>query len=308
VKTRIALILLSCIPVILTAQQLPNSDFENWTNTPPHSIYSGYDQPDNWATGNAALNVAPGATAPTQKTTDAYSGTYAAKLVTQSIFGQLAAGNLFSGTFALNLTHPEQSAQIGIPYTDKPTGFNVYYKYTSVSGDSCAIYVYLFHKNTSTLKRDTIGRAYFQSTTSTSSYALLSLPITYSTTDTPDSIAVVFTSSAGGGQFKGRAGSTLFIDNFSLDFTVTNTSTALESTGAAFYPNPANAQVTLSNAPSNAGTLYLYNAQGERVRTMEWSGSLAPMFSLNGLTSGVYNAVVITGDEKIFSSKIVVKQ
>ncbi len=295
------------LPFVSMAQQLPNSDFENWTNTPASGNYRAYDQPDNWATGNAVCNVAPFTDAPTQKTTDAYSGTYGAKLITRSIFGQIAAGNLFTGTFALNMTHPEQSAQIGIPFTNKPTAFNVYYKYTSVTGDSCAIYVYLYHKNTTTGKRDTIGKANFQSTTSTTAYELLSLPITYTTSDTPDSIAVVFTSSAGGAALKGRAGSTLFVDAFSLDYTTTGTHAELSSTGAAFFPNPSNSQVTLSNAPSDAGTLYLYNNLGERVREVQWNGSFAPVFSLSGIPNGVYTAVIVTREEKYFSGKLIVK-
>ncbi|MBC7449853.1 MAG: hypothetical protein H7259_00035 [Cytophagales bacterium] len=48
----------------------------------------------------------PGLTAPTKKTTDAQHGTYAAQLTTQKIFGQLAAGNLFTGVFKLDLSNP----------------------------------------------------------------------------------------------------------------------------------------------------------------------------------------------------------
>ncbi|MBC7449852.1 MAG: PCMD domain-containing protein [Cytophagales bacterium] len=96
-----------------------------------------------------------------------------------------------------------------MPYSDRPTAFNVYYKYISVKGDSCAIYVLLFKYNTVTKTKDTIGRGNFLSNTSVAVYTPLTIPITYKSAAIPDSITMVFTSSAAGAKFKGYVGSSL---------------------------------------------------------------------------------------------------
>lgn len=289
-------------------QQLLNSDFENWTNHPGSGGYTSYDEADNWATGNAATNISPGLTPPTTKTTDAQHGTYAAKLTTQSIFGQIAAGNLFTGRFQLNLTNPVKSAQMGIPYTAKPTAFNVYYKYTSVSGDSCAIYVLLTKYNTTTKKRDTIGLGDFKTHTTVTSYTLLQIPITYTSTEIPDSISAVFTSSADGGNFRGRVGSSLTVDNFSLEFAALSTTTSLNSISAVLYPNPARSNVYLSNAPAESGTAYFYNALGVLVASQKWNGTRTPEFSLSNMPGGFYTCTFVTSEATVFAGKLLITE
>lgn len=305
---KVYILLLFCISTFSYGQQLLNSDFENWTNHPGSGLYSSYDEVDNWASGNAAVNIVPGATPPTTKTTDAQHGNNAVKLTTQSIFGQIAAGNLFTGRFQLNLTNPVKSAQMGIPYVAKPTAFNVYYKYTSVSGDSCAIYALLTKYNTVTKTRDTVGFGQFKTHVTVSSYTLLHVPITYRNTETPDSIAMVFTSSADGGNFRGRVGSSLTVDNLSLEFDALSTTASLASVSAVLYPNPATAQVVLSNAPSESGTVYFYNVSGKLVASQKWSGTVTPTFSLDDMPAGFYTCKFITSDEMVFAGKLLITE
>jgi hypothetical protein len=297
-----------CISGYSYGQQLLNSDFENWTNHPGSGGYTSYDEADNWASGNAATNISPGLTPPTTKTTDAQSGSYAAKLTTQSIFGQIAAGNLFTGKFQLNLTNPVKSAQMGIPYVAKPTAFNVYYKYTSVNGDSCAIYALLTKYNSVTKTRDTVGIGEFKTHVTVSSYTLLHVPITYKNAETPDSIAMVFTSSADGGNFRGQVGSSLTVDNLSLEFSALNTTTALNAVSAVLYPNPAQSSVYLSNAPSESGTVYFYNAFGTLVESQKWSGTVTPEFALTNMPAGFYTCKFVTSEATVFAGKLLITE
>ncbi|WP_299248286.1 PCMD domain-containing protein [uncultured Cytophaga sp.] len=306
---KLYILLLCGISTHSFGQQLANSDFENWTNHPGNIVYTSYKEVNNWASGNAALDVAPGVKAPTSQTTDAQNGTYAVKLTTQTIFGQLASGNLFTGKFKLNLTDPIKSAQIGTPYSSRPTAFNVYYKYASVKGDSCSMYALLTKYNTSTHKRDTIGLGSFVSSTSVNTYTLLNMPITYTSTEDPDSISMVFSSSADGGNFRGQVGSTLTIDNFSLDGVPSLSTTAsLASISAVLYPNPAQSRVVLSNAPSESGTVYFYNVSGSLVRSQKWIGTRTPEFELENMPVGFYTCKFITSDETVFASKLLITE
>ncbi|ABG60747.1 PCMD domain-containing protein [Cytophaga hutchinsonii] len=302
------ILIFACLAISAQGQQLLNSDFENWTNHPGSGGYSSYDEADNWASGNAAVNIAPGLTPPTTKTTDAQHGNAAVKLTTQSIFGQIAAGNLFTGKFQLNLSNPVKSVQMGIPYVSRPSAFNVYYKYAPVNGDSCAIYVLLTKYNTSTKKTDTIGRGHFSSTANVSVYTLLHIPVTYTSTAAPDSIAMVFTSSADGGNFRGQVGSSLTVDNFSLEFEELSIATSLAAVSAVLYPNPAQSRVALSNAPSESGTVYFYNVAGKLVSSQKWTGTVSPEFALDNMPAGFYTCKFITSDTAVFSGKLLITE
>ncbi|MBO9698846.1 MAG: PCMD domain-containing protein [Sporocytophaga sp.] len=293
---------------LFAQQQFSNSDFENWTNHPASAPFTPYDQVDDWASGNDLLQLATGVQPPTEKTTDAQHGTYAVKLTSRKAFGQLASGNLFLGTFKLNLVEFVKSAKFGIPYTDKPSAFNVYYKYTPVSGDSCSIAIYLFKWNTVSKSRDTVGVGYFQTNQTVSSYTLLTVPVEYKSEATPDSATMTFASSAGGKDLKGQEGSTLFIDNLSLDFTTLSTTSPLANIGTALFPNPAKDEVKINNAPFASGTLYFYNNQGVLVSTKTWNDTSSPSFNVSDLAPGYYTCKIVSEEQKSFSTKLIINQ
>ncbi len=303
------LIILLSSTSIFAQQQFLNSDFENWKHYPSSTPgFSSYDQADHWASGNDLLTLAFGVQPPTEKTTDAQSGTYAVKLTSRTAYNQLAAGNLFLGTFQLNLTNYPASVKLGSPYTDKPSGFNVYYKYSPVNGDSCSIEFYLFKWNSASNQRDTVGYGYFKTNQTVSNYTLLSAPITYIKDVTPDSATMVFSSSGGWKQLKGQAGSTLFIDNLSLDFITLSTTSPLANTGATLFPNPAKDIVQLNNAPFTSGTMYFYNNQGSIVSTKVWNSASSSSISVSDLAPGYYTCKIVSEEQKSFSTKLIITQ
>ncbi|MDD3875893.1 MAG: PCMD domain-containing protein [Bacteroidales bacterium] len=197
-------------------QPLPTNvndgDFENW-----EAFTSGnntYEEPKSgwWATLNVLSNL--GAPKTAIKTSDAHTGKYAAKLVT-SQWGELTLpGILLSGVFDFNA--PNMIIE-GKPFTDKPLTFKGFYKYTSVNGDSGAIYANITKYDFQAVKRDTIAEARFPVYNTISTYTPFEVDLNYLMTDvTPDSLSIVFASSADGGNFNGSIGSTLFIDDVSL--------------------------------------------------------------------------------------------
>ena len=146
-------------------------DFEDWGEAGVSSrkypiLLSNHNA---WSTGNSGVAIVLDADPyPTEKTTDSYAGTYAAKL--QTIKGlnipsinlniPIFAGSLFLGEFNANLTNPLLSLKLGRIYSEtngKPATFTGYYKYTPgsvftdkngnpIAGriDECSIYAVIF--------------------------------------------------------------------------------------------------------------------------------------------------------------------
>lgn len=153
-----------------------NFMFENWTVNPDGNYYIPYEIVEEehqniWASGNSGFSlIAPEKKPeayPTQRTTDAAQGTYAAYLETKStgslgaLVGMpIAPGNLFLGSFDAPkaLTAPLEATVFGIPFNKKPLRLTGAYKYvsggpiTDKSGkpvtperqDLCDIYAVLF--------------------------------------------------------------------------------------------------------------------------------------------------------------------
>lgn len=154
--------------------------FEQWTldpvakyNTPYETVFS--EDQYVWASGNSgfallATDKVPEAY-PTQKTSDAFEGNFAAQLETKStgslgamVGMPIAAGNLFLGSFdgAKAMTAPLEATIFGVPFNRKPFRFTGAYKYTSGGNvkdktnteiiparpDECSIYAVLFKTTT----------------------------------------------------------------------------------------------------------------------------------------------------------------
>ena len=125
----------------------------------------------------------------------------------------LITGSLATGTFN-EMETPPNNMHLGMPFTGRPEKFIGYYKYTDNGGDSCSIYAILSYWDGSA--RQEIGRAELKSTLTVTSYTKFDLTFNYTTADTPDSISVVFASSAAGDQMVGNVGSTLYIDSIAF--------------------------------------------------------------------------------------------
>jgi len=196
---------------------LPNMDMEEWITTPNYENPS----PDGvWASANKVVDLNPDIYPVLLfKTEDAYSGDYAAKMVTNIAIGMpLLTGSLSTGLFSVNLENPLKSMIRGVPYKSRPIRFQGYYKYTGVEGDSCEIRTTLSKWNVAEHKRDIIGEAIYRTTDTIQEYTHFDLPVIYFSSDIVDTIEMVFAASAGGEYFIGEAGSTLYVDDFSLIF------------------------------------------------------------------------------------------
>lgn len=199
------------------ANVLPNMDLEEWIT------YPNYENPAPegvWASANKVVDLLPGVYPVLLfKSEDSYSGTYAAKARTDSASGMpLLTGSLSTGLFNVNLLNPLKSLITGVPYKSKPTKFQGYYKYFGVGGDSCEIRTTLSKWNAATKERDVIGEVVYRTTDLVDVYTFFDLEVVYFSAEEPDTIDVVFAASAGGEYFKGKIGSTIYVDDFNLIF------------------------------------------------------------------------------------------
>lgn len=207
---------------LCTAQQLPNSDLEEWTLFPSsNQLFEDYEEPSGgvWSTGNGVAHIAPNSIPPTTKTTDAHSGQFAARLETQTVFGQIASGSLFTGRFSLDLSNPRNSAKLGVPFTGLPVRFRGWFKYQPAEGDSCSANCELTRWDPQSGRRVSIARArrvYLQAIPTWTQFDVEFVYLEQGAI--PDSITMSFASSAGAEFLKGVQGSTMFVDDLSLSY------------------------------------------------------------------------------------------
>lgn len=218
--------------------QLPEGGFNNWTPF----LLNTYSEPTGgwWTTLNTLSTL--GGPVTVSPSTDVHSGAYAAKLETKQWGTLLLSGLLTSGKFINAAPFIKQ----GQPFTDKPSRFKGWYKYAPVSGDSAAIVAILTKFNTISGKPDTIARTINVIKNSSSVYTQFDFKFDYSVTNiNPDTIKIVFVSSADGANMKGQNGSTLLLDDISLEYTTDLQEILMPEFTIEAYPSPSSYQVQL---------------------------------------------------------------
>jgi hypothetical protein len=165
-----------------------------------------------------------------------------------------------------NITNPTQSAKLGVPFTARPTHFKGYFKYTPTNGDSALVYARLIKVVNG--QRTQVGIARQVVLGNVPNYTLFDIPFTYQSAAAPDSIIVVYTSSAAADNLNApQVGSVLWVDNSSLEIRV-GTSLNLERMVAVeTFPNPAIETVNLRlSAPlKEAADLQFWTIDGKMV-------------------------------------------
>lgn len=214
--------------------EIPNLNFDTWTQS-GKNWYANADASDSyWATGNSGVTLIKDATTVPVEGSEARNGK-AAKMTT--IDGVMmvgaAAGNLFIGTYKTNMLNPSASVSFGRDYAGaRPVKLSGYYKYTScainygskpgtLTTDECNIYIRLWDAN-----GEEIGFGEFVGSESVDTYTPFEITINYSNTQKrPAKLTIVATSSRYGGDFEGSkvvgqvgAGSTLWVDDFELSY------------------------------------------------------------------------------------------
>lgn len=278
-KTLLASMVVLTVAGSASAQTIPNAGFETWVDQ------MIYEEPENWATFNAALMAAPDADAPVSKSTDAHTGIYAARVANQigdfndDGDNDTLAGLLFTGH--INIITEEFSS--GFPFTARPDSLTGWTKYVTTANDSYRIGVMLTKWNPVTHESEEVGSVMFLGGAS-AAYTRFHAGITYLSNATPDTALVMITASAD--EDNVMAGSDLLVDDLAF---VTNSTAGLETlhnASFAVYPNPAHEKLEVRN--NTATQLTLFDVSGKQVASFDVSNQ--PNFTIPtaAFDNGVY--------------------
>jgi hypothetical protein len=202
----------------------------------------------------------------------------------------------------------EPYIQNGRPYTETPSKFKGWYKYSPVNGDSAGIGAILTKFNTGTGQKDTLATAIKAITNDVQTYTQFDIDFDYKMTGiNPDTIIIVFTSSGDGENFMGEVGSTFIIDDILLEYT----SGLQESLSPEFtihaFPSPADEQLSLefNNHHPEKLMCYIYAIDGRLMRRFSPSGKKYQL-DVSSWQQGKYIVQAFVQNNFVSSAKFIV--
>jgi hypothetical protein len=259
---------------------VPNAGFETWTDSISCGTWSGVEFPGFPPLYPAVYTL--------KRTTDKHSGTYAAKITSAVISGlgnSPGVGTL--GTVDLTT----QTIKGGIPFTEKPATMKFWYKYQPVTGDTMFVFIGLFKRNGSVT--DTVAKGSFQLSQTVSAYTQQTITLEYLLpTVTPDSMNIIALSS----QASIHAGSTLYLDDLTLEGLFVGVPHVNLASEISLSPNPSNGMVTVETGSNLVSKVRIINAIGQEVYATTFTSRKS--LNLQHLPKGLYVAEIASGDVK----------
>lgn len=267
ILTYFALLLTFSASFCATYAQIPNSDFEKWTN----------EFPDDWAIHHPYRGQI-------WKTTDAQSGSFAAEGIPRRLS---APGYPFLGYAAIGMT----SSKFRVEYDYSV--LRGYYKFFPQQGDVLQISIILFKDG----NQVGFGESILDKTVTR--YSPFEVKINYGQLRAqPDTAFIIIRITDPTRPWGAHHDSRMFIDNLSFDsitkverenFTVATNSSLNQN-----YPNPYNSSTIISYNVNEEGEVKLevYNRLGQQLATLvnenQQRGYHAVQFNGAGLSSGIY--------------------
>jgi len=295
-KKYITIIVLAVLTLKAAAQDtVPNPSFERWSNDTATLTGIGtkipYLNPTGWTTVNS-VTLAEGGEAGVTRSSNAYSGNYAAQLRTDSL---AIASITIPGVMLLGSINIEtQKITGGVPFTGRPDSLYFYGEYIPAKGkvDSGLAYVLLTDWNTKTNRRDTVGFGGILTFGLDSPYGQFNIPITYNPqySEVPDTIQIAFSTSYS--FYNPPAGSLFLIDDlsFSADTSVATGVNIIANKGfsVSCYPNPTKSNLNiLISQPKSGMIIKVYDVLGRNLMNVNNEG-LITTIDVSSLASGTY--------------------
>ena len=247
------------------AQQLENSGFEQWEN-----VGTGEEEPLSWSSTKTSDNSSLNALAPQviSRTTDAHTGTYAAKLINKNVpFVNIVANGIVTNGIIHTTTNPQDSyvytdvnsSDHSQPFTSYPDSIVGWYKYVPQGNDVGNIQV-LLHSSYGQLPIDAstsvIALAEFDFS-SNSNWTRFSTPFNYY--PTINNPAYILCNISAGDSTQAVANSELKIDDLELIY---NTTTISNEETNSLHVTYVNDHLQFSNVVKEINYA-IYNVQGQ---------------------------------------------
>jgi hypothetical protein len=242
-----------------------------------------------------------------KESTDVYAGNYSLKLVSgnvmSSVFLPGAMGNITIETAAM-----PPSVILGRPFASRPAAIEGFHKYIPVDGDSAAIEIILKKGGVE------IGSGKQIITSEVSTWSRFSVPVNYSSSETPDTIIILFAASAKYDftslttlmACEGQKGSALFLDDLTLDYSVGIKEMLAPEIKVSVYPNPSKEQITVQIAKEVQGTVIVYDYLARKVGEYPVNGTQIKI-DVQNYAKGAYLLNVIENNKVITTSRFVKK-
>ncbi len=279
---------IACMISISDAQT--NLNFENWGPSNMGSFI-----PTGWTTFNMDLLGFPESTF--QETANPGEGSSSVKMVNTSGYTPVFGYDIIGGVVF-------QSS----PYTDKPVSVDFMYKSNILATDTGWFLVTLQHWDGIQSVVDAEAKMTFSGAPVTS-WTTVSLPFQYYTSNTPDTISIMITSSNNVVP-QPTAGSELQIDAIAFDTSAVDTSAASidmpntlnKHDELTLYPSPTNGIVEFKKDINEPVEISIFNYSGELVRVLFIERT--KKLDISDLNKGLYLAKVKTSD-KCYTQKII---
>ena len=281
------LIILGFIFSNISAQALSNGGFETWASGNPAS----------WSTSHSCI---AGSTLESQETNIVYQGSSAIKLVGGTV--PAPANIAYPGFAHYGTAAYDNSLQdfdlnsVAFPY--RPDSIQFAYEYAPSGNDSANVFGNLFSGSQGNI----IGLINVNLGAS-ASYRLVTVPVTYMSGSTPDSMNLTFYS---GGLFPPVAGSTMYLD--AVKFIYNGSTTGIEPVAGGvdvtIYPNPATSKLYINVSDKMVGSgVKVFSVLGNEVMNCELISTHDAM-DVSTLSEGIYIYRIINKNDKtIYTGK-----
>lgn len=289
----------------LSAQTIPNADFEQWNSdeeatgwTSTFSMdlmmttfeYSSVGKSSNSHSGYFAMGLHPSAidlmlTSYTLPGV-AHLGTFNPDVDLTSMLGGFGGGGgLDAGSFI------ESMVQGGIPCNSVPQSVKMWIRYVPASGDAMSITVRCYSNG------EVVAEGVHNQTNTSYGYEQITIPVTASSSTTPDQMNIIFNCGS-------QDGTELFIDDVEI---VTGGSGISENANVVFSvsPNPTSDVMTISPTVDGSYGAVLFDLGGKTI----WEGSHLngdTQVDVTSLSEGVY-FLKVTANGLSRTQKVVVR-
>ncbi len=299
------LLLLMCLvwaAMHISAQTLPNSDFELWDDE------ASYPSPESWNTPNKYTLLAN--IYVVEQSTDAYSGSYAASLETKliDVLGTqvLVPGAITFADFAVDVMNQTFSYSGGYFMQQNVQQLTGMYKYQNEGNDSATILMYNF-RNREGEAYDTIGYGYTY-LHDAEEWTPFEVNMKYINGHVPDTFNVLFMSTTDEGLMDlTHVGSHLLIDSLAIHTNTGILNLWEKPIALHVFPNPATTHISFEAVEIAKGRqLILSDPAGRVLLEKEFQNKIINL-PLSGFPQGVYAYTVTEGNRIVNSGSFIKK-
>ena len=285
-KTLTTIIIALIVMSIDANAQIPNSNFEDW-----ETDINGNLNPLLWETTNDAPSVS------VEQYSPACSGDISMLVKPFDAGGFILAGISYTD-FAFNL---------------RPTQITACIKATVMPGDVVLV-MFSSHRGDSDIEQDSIVAAgdscTFKIFTSTNQFECFTMPLSYLSSELPDSATIMIIAGDFG---NAQIGTEIIIDeiSFTCETGINETVIPESAIVGKNYPNPAgrSTSIPLKLNKGSTVTLHLFDVLGKEVKTISYgflnAGENTLTLLVNDLAAGIYQCKIV-GDNFTVTTKIAV--